>query len=292
MNRRAVGLLVIFLLFGAVLTAQAAVESQLRAVFINVGQGDAALLQDETGFTVLIDGGKASSADVLLETLRRFQVEAIDVMVASHSHEDHIGGLIEVLQSAQIPVHAILYNGCSQDTQTWNDLVASAGQAGLTLEAVHFPQTLTWGHMTAHILHPAEGQSCSDPNDASLVIRLDYGPEVNLLFTGDISEKIEATVAARGTPLASEILKVAHHGSDGSSNASFLATVQPQQALISVGVNSYGHPGEGTLARLATAGAHSWRTDLSGTVWFSSNGLSIQVHPEINRLYLPVILTR
>ena len=246
--------------------------------FINVGQGDSALIRDGLGFDVLVDGGKAEAGFTVLTYLRSQGVTELDVMLASHADSDHIGGLIEILHATDITVQEVLYNGYPGDTATWTNFVAAVTAEGLTLTAVQFPTVLTWGTLQAHILNPASGLINPDSNEASLVIRLDYN-EINYLFTGDIDSTIEATVIARQTPVASEILKVAHHGSASSSSDAFLAAADPTLSAISVGENSYGHPSPLTVERLITSGSQVIRTDQYGNITIFSDGLSFDLLP-------------
>jgi competence protein ComEC len=259
--------------------------------FINVGQGDAALLQDSNGFVVLIDGGVAAQGPVVLEYLRARGVAAVDVLVASHADADHIGGLIAVLLADDIPVRAVVYNGYEGTTQTWANFISAVAAEGLTPTAANFPSIFTWGDMTAHVLNPLPGLTNPDTNAASVVLRIDYG-DFNLLFTGDINATVEAQVVARGTPLASEILKVAHHGSASSSSALFLSAAGAQESVISVGANNpYGHPRPEVLERLTQAGANIWRTDRHGNVVVVSDGIGYSLSVQFGHfLYLPIIL--
>jgi hypothetical protein len=154
-----------------------------------------------------------------------------------------------------------------------------------------FPAEYTWGSLKAYILNPAPGMVNPAQNDASVVARIDYQAN-RFLFPGDISSPIEATVVARQTPVAADVLKVAHHGSASSSSAAFLAAVHPMEEVISVGPNSYGHPAPETLARLAAAGAKIWRTDRSGTILVTSDGVTVtfpQTYTGAFAVYLPLI---
>ena len=144
--------------------------------------------------------------------------------------------------------------------------------------------------MKVYVLNPAAGLTNPETNDASVVLRIDYG-SVKYLFTGDIDATIEATVVARQTPVASQVLKVAHHGSNYSSSNLFLAAVQPKEGVISVGPNSYGHPGAETIQRLGDVGARIWRTDQSGNITVYSNGSTYAVDGPLAdfMIFLPVI---
>jgi competence protein ComEC len=263
-------------------------SSELTVAFIDVGQGDSAWIRDANGFDILIDGGKSSAGSTVLAFLRERGVDDIDVMVASHADADHIGGLINVLHDNDIPVREVYYNGYPGSTLTWLNFVDAVIAEGVVLTAAQFPQTYTWGVTTAHILNPTSGLVNPDTNDASVVILLVYG-DTRFLFTGDISSTIEATIVARSTPVAAEVLKVAHHGSAYSSSVEFLTEVSPAEAVISVGDNSYGHPAEVTVARLVEAGARIWRTDLYGNINVTSNGVTYAITASkiVHAVYLP-----
>ena len=261
----------------------------VKASFINVGQGDSILLRDENGFDVLIDGGKPAAGPTVVAYLRAQGVNDIDVMVSSHPDSDHVGGLIDVLAMADIPVKAVVYGGYDGDTATWYSFATAVYNEGLVMTPAQYPDTFSWGDMSVNVLNPDAGLSSPEPNNASVVLLIKHG-EVAFLFPGDIDATQEATVMARGTPIQADILKVAHHGSNYSSGADFLATVAPKDAIISVGPNSYGQPGADTLNRLAAAGAHIWRTDTRGTIVVFSNGTTYTVTGSLYQVFLPLIM--
>lgn len=159
----------------------------------------------------------------------------------------------------------------------------------LTPTVAQFPADFTWGEMTAHVLNPPAGLVDPDTNDASVVLLVDHG-EVNFLFTGDISSPVEADVVARGTLVAAEVLKVAHHGSSSSSSSSFLSAVGARESIIEVGDNDYGHPAEDTLQRLSAAGSQVWRTDRHGNVYVASDGATYTITADrLWVVFLPAI---
>jgi competence protein ComEC len=134
------------------------------------------------------------------------------------------------------------------------------------------------------------GLSNPETNDASVVILLSHG-NIKFLFPGDISSTVEATVAAHGTPMAAQILKIAHHGSVYSSSASFLSAVSPLEAITSVSDNSYGHPSADTISRLLAAGARIWRTDQLGTIIVVSDGTTYTIPSSTGyKVYLPLVM--
>jgi competence protein ComEC len=208
-------------------------------------------------------------------------------MVATHADEDHIGGLIDVLQMTDVPIRAVIYNGYDGATETWNDFVAAVHQEGLVPSSLQYPGAFKWGSVTGSVLNPEPGLINPDQDDASLVLLITH-ENVKFMFPADIGLTTETTLVARGTPLAAQVLKVAHHGSKGSTGTAFLSAVQPLDAIISVGTNSYGHPTLETLARLQAAGARIWRTDQQGTIVVTDDGSDYRI-THTQYLFLPMI---
>ncbi|MDD5370443.1 MAG: lamin tail domain-containing protein [Anaerolineaceae bacterium] len=290
--RRVIVCVTVALLLGQLISSVSLAQptSTQTTSFIDIGQGDSVLIQDGTGFDVLIDGGVAAEGSTVIQFLKSHEATDLEVMLASHADADHIGGLIAVLKDPGITTHQVLYNGYPGASATWDSFVAAAGARGLTLTTAQFPAELAWGKMNAYVLNPSSGLSNPETNDTSLVVRVDYGT-VRELFTGDIDSTIEATVVARQTPVAADILKVAHHGSAYSSSDPFLATVHPEVAVISVGANSYGHPSILTIARLQLAGADVDRTDQLGNISVSSDGITFTLSPlSPSDVFLPIIM--
>jgi len=240
--------------------------------FLDVGQGDAILI--EAGDTaILVDGGDGSveAQDSLEDFLEAWHIQDIDLMVATHPHADHIGGLIGVL--ALYDVHEIWTNGDTSGSQTYGDFALAVAQeqaAGAILREV------TRGHLTEFdgldiaVLHPPS--LTGDTNEDSLVLRLTCGT-VDILLTGDATADSEASMLAETGLLTDvEVLKVGHHGSNTSTSDAFLSALMPEDAVISVGAgNPYGHPHQETLDRLAMHGATVYRTDQDGTVTLTSD---------------------
>jgi beta-lactamase superfamily II metal-dependent hydrolase len=290
--------LILFILFiitcGFLVWVNYAASSQeytIQVSFIDVGEGDSALIQNSDGYNILIDGGIVSEGPTVLAYLRNNGVDELNAIVASHADSDHVGGLISVLNATDITIDSVIYNGYPGNTQTWNDFIAAVANEGLTLTTAQFPGELHWGTTTAYILNPISGLINPKTNDASLVLLLDHY-NIDTLFTGDIDSAVESEIIARGTPIAADILKVAHHGSNYSTSVEFLNAVQPQDSIISVGPNQYGHPGSDTLARLLASWTTIWRTDINGTIIVtSSDGITYQVIPSFTGkyLFLPIV---
>ncbi len=264
----------------------------IQVSFIDVGEGASALIQNSDGYNILIDGGQGSEGQTVLAYLRNNGVYTLNAMIASHADSDHIGGLISVLRATDISVESVIYNGYPGDTQTWDEFVAAVTDEGLTMETAQFPGEFTWGTTMAYILNPVSGLIDPDTNDVSLVLLFDH-LDIEYLFPGDIDSVVESEILTRGTPIAADILNVAHHGSNYSTSVEFLNAVQPLDSVISVGPNAYGHPGGETLGRLLAIGSNIWRTDLNGTIIITSDdGHTYQVIPSMTEeyLFLPLML--
>ncbi len=247
--------------------------SDLTVTFVDVGQGDAALLHDTAGCNVLIDGGDTAAGSSVVDALHSQKVSQVDTMVATHADSDHVGGLIAVLQTSDISVTQVLYNGHGDPTSaTWNAFATAVASRGLTLTVVHYPAVYSWCTITAQVLNPDPAVPFSDDNDASVVLLVRHGTE-RYLFTGDISDGVDVDVISRAAQasLPVDVLKVSHHGSQYATSAGFLSLALPRVAVISVGPNPYGHPATETLQRLGDIGAQVYRTDLSGTITLSDS---------------------
>lgn len=250
----------------------------LEVHVIDVGQGDSILIRTPEGKTALIDGGYDNG--LALAYLRAQGINHIDVMVASHPHADHIGGLVEVLNA--LPVRGFWTSGASHTTGTYERLLDAIDAAKVPYYEVQRGDTIPLGRLTFEVLH-------SDPNayelnNTSVVLRLKYG-NVSFLFTGDAEQAAEqemlATVRDR---LRATILKVAHHGSYTSSSDQFLAAVQPAIAIYSAGRNNnYGHPHRKTIQALQRIGATVYGTDEHGTIIITTDGVDYHVQTSYDR---------
>jgi beta-lactamase superfamily II metal-dependent hydrolase len=251
----------------------------LRIDFVAVGQGDAALVTSPTGKTVLIDGGPRAAGPMLTALLRARHATAIDLVVLTHRHEDHLGGIAEVVRAfpvrlfmdAPFPHRSLVYEQLLETLQERHVMVRNA-ERGRTIDL--------GGGATITLLtppDPAINHSRSDVNANSVVVRLDYGA-TGVLFAADAEPQTERWLLASDAQLPAQILKVAHHGGRYSSTARFLTAVAPLAAVISVGVvNEYGHPTPEAIARLQRAHARVYRTDRDGTVTVETDGARIEV---------------
>jgi len=234
--------------------------------FIDVGQGDAILVEAGDA-DILVDGGPSGSA--VLSYLATHHVPDIDLLVATHPHADHTGGLDDVL--AQYDVREVWTNGATAASQTYQDFAAAVAAEGAVERQIRRGYSTQFGGVTLTALDPVDPLT-GDANGDSIVLRLSCG-SVDVLLTGDANADSEASMLADpSVVLDADVLKVGHHGSSTSTTNAFLHAVTPKDAVISVGAgNTYGHPTQETLDRLAAHGATIYRTDLNGTVVLTSD---------------------
>jgi len=204
-TKRIARVVLFFMIVGMVimlLTVQSrAASTTLKATFIDVGHGDAILLQDGNGFVVLIDGGDKGKGATVGAYLQSQGVDDIDVMVNSHPDSNHLGGLYDLLRTPEITVNAIVYGGYAGDTTLWFDFTTQVASRGLTPTPAQYQETFSWGAMEVSVLNPQPGLSNPESNNASVVLLINHG-EVSFLFPGDIDISQENKVLALGTPVA------------------------------------------------------------------------------------------
>jgi competence protein ComEC len=242
--------------------------SSLTLHFLNVGQGDAAVLRTPHGRWVLIDAGPASDREdagrrVVLPFLVRQGVHSLAAAVISHPHLDHFGGLASVV--AEIPTRVVAESGEPANDPRYLELLDRLDELGIPWRRLTAGEQFAIDGVEFAVLHPDTTWAGwgTDLNEGSVVLRVRQG-EFEALFTGDIGVPVEGLLRGRIGPV--DLLKVGHHGSAGSSTAAFLAELDPRAAVVSTGPNRYGHPSPEALARLAEEGTDIWRTDRDGTV--------------------------
>ena len=253
-----------------------AIAGTVRVHVLDVGQGDAVLIEAPGDKTVLIDAGTGKSK--VAQQLRERGIKKLNLVVASHPHADHIGGMAEVLKSFDVGMY--VDNGMTHTTLTYSRTTMMVEKKGIPYRAGVNGRVFNIGdEVKLTVLHPRStllSGTRSDLNSNSVVMRLDH-KDICFLFTGDAEEPTERALLSGGLDEC-DVLKVAHHGSNHSTSDSFLRAVKPRYAAISAGLkNRYKHPGEDTLARLSRAGVTVHRTDLEGTLTFTSDGRKVSV---------------
>lgn len=241
--------------------------------FLDIGQGDSALIKTASGKTVLIDAGDRDAGPVVLRELAAAGVTRLDLLVASHPHLDHIGGMAAVLD--KMPVRLYVDPGTSHTTDAYRDLLAKLKEKKVPYQVMRAGKSLKLGEeATLRVLLPGETllkSDRSDENANSLVLRLTIGT-FDVLFTGDSEPETLDALMPEITP-GIEILKVAHHGSRYGTNARFLRAVEPKAATISLSArNDYGHPHPQTLSLLREDCVPTFRTDRDGTIVVTTDG--------------------
>ena len=251
---------------------QTPADETLTVRFLDVGQGDSILLAcgDET---MLIDGGPVEEGQFLVSRLNRLDVTGLTYVVNTHPDEDHCGGLAAVL--AKYPAEHVYSSVTEYTTKVFSNVVKYADEQGHPVEVPQTGDSWTLGSASVQVIGPV--QTYSDPNNGSLVLRVDYGG-TSFLFTGDMEQNAEADLMDSGANVRADVLKVGHHGSPTSSSEAFLEAVAPSIAVISVGKdNDYGHPGADVLARLEALGTTIYRTDTQGEIIITSDGQTLTV---------------
>jgi beta-lactamase superfamily II metal-dependent hydrolase len=247
----------------------------LRAYFLDVGQGDSSviLFKDQV---ILIDAGEIDQGDRVVSDLKKLGVTRIDLLVATHPHSDHIGGMQKVL--AVFPVGRVLDSGIPSTSSLYEHFLETVDKKNIPYVIAEQGQTIDLDpSLRILVLSPPKGRIGDNINTNSIVLRISYGT-VNLLYTGDATTDAESAMMKAGYPLDTEILKVSHHGSSDAGSAAFLNRIDPEVAIISLGRdNEYGHPHRETLERLNAAGPLVLRTDLDGTVLVTSDGATYSV---------------
>lgn len=249
----------------------------LEVYFFDVGQGDSELIRLPGGENILIDAGTSSTEDELVGELRSLGAETLDLVVATHPHADHIGGMAAVIDAFDVRqvVMPRISESDTPTTKTYENLLQSIADKGLTITpAEPGDELLSSGGAVLTVLAP-NGEDYGDLNNYSVVLRLTYG-EDSFLFTGDAEEASEEEMLSLDWPLTATVLKCGHHGSETSTSPAFLDAVSPQYAVISCGVdNDYGHPDAVTLEKLEAAGAEVFRTDRQGSILASTDGSGV-----------------
>lgn len=249
------------------------VQEVLTVNFLDVGQADCAIIHS-AGKTMIIDAGTNSVANSLVGTIKKMGIKRFDIAVGTHPHEDHVGGMDAVIN--QFEIGQIYMPKVTTTTNTFLDVLNAIKSKGLTVTTPIPGSQFNLGDAQLAVLAP-NSQKYDDLNNYSIVLRLEYG-STSFLFTGDAQSISEQEMLAKGFDVKSDVLKVGHHGSSSSTTASFLKAVAPKYAVISVGAgNDYGHPHQETLNKLNSAGVKVYRTDLNGTVVFTSDGSSLLV---------------
>jgi len=264
--------LIIIAIAAATAAAAPIAQNEIRVHYIDVGQGDAILIQSAQN-AVLIDGGDAKAQQTLLDYLRSAGVKDLDYVIATHPHSDHIGGLPKAVK--QFGVKGVIMPDAMHTSGTFEKLLTAIEKKGLKITVPKVGDAFAAGIIKFTVLSP--GKKFKDLNNMSIVIRMTHG-ETSFLFTGDAEDKSENQMLKTKQPLRSDVLKVGHHGSRTSTTEDFLDAVSPSVAVISCGKdNTYNHPNKETLMKLGKPERKIklFRTDKDGSVIITTDGRKI-----------------
>jgi competence protein ComEC len=267
---------------------QAKAVQALYVYVLDVGQGDSMLIVTPSRKYVLIDAGPADASDRVIAELRRLNVNQLDLLVATHPHADHIGGVVSVVNN--FPVKRYLDSGQAMPSQIYQRVLAAVREKNIEFTTASRGQVYDLGDgARLEVLNPVESSSSqttatATPNDSSqiaagntlhtncIVMRLTYAG-FTMIFTGDANLEAEQRMLKDGLALRANILQVGHHGSTSSTGSDFLNAVHPANAIISAGIdNLFRVPRQATLDRLRQAGAQVFRTDLQGEIMIRATG--------------------
>jgi competence protein ComEC len=257
-------------------------SGRLRVDFVSVGHGDAILVTSPVGKTVLIDGGLAQTGDTVAAFVRSRTAAPLDLVLLTHRHADHLGGLAEVI--SRQGTSAFMDAAFAHPSPAYDALIRLLERRHVrVLQAQRGRIIDLGGNATMILLTPPDPLitgSRSDANANSLVARLEFG-RVRILLTGDAEAVTESWLLAAKADLRADVLKLAHHGSRHSSTTAFLLAVAPRVAIASSGpMTGPGHIHPETLIRVANVGARLYRTDRDGSITVVSDGKNVEVEAE------------
>ncbi|WP_338894701.1 ComEC/Rec2 family competence protein [Clostridium perfringens] len=272
-----IGIIVVLLAgyFGIDLTQDSKVpkDSKLMISYMDVGQGDAAYIK-VNGNDILIDAGPRSNSKELLEQLKAKNIDDFELVIATHPHEDHIGGMVDVFKEYE--VKAFYSPKITHTTKTYENLVKAVKDEGLKTKELKGGMVIDLGEGAKFEVFTPQKSEYEELNDYSPIMKLSFG-DTSYLFTGD-AEKLaeEEALAKYKTSLDSDVIKFGHHGSSSSSSNAFIEAVSQKYGIISCAKdNKYGHPHRETLDIIKKYNIKTFRTDTDGEIILTSDGKSI-----------------
>ena len=246
------------------------VTDDLKVYFIDVGQADCIYI-NQGNYNMLIDAGNNEDGEKLVNYFKSLNINEFNYVVATHPHEDHIGGMDDIINNFKID-NFYMPDKLST-SKTFEDVLDALSNNNLNYHVPEKGENFNLGDALFKVIY--SGDDTNDINDSSIILKMLYGSN-SFLFTGDATSNVEKIIL--NDDIKSDVLKVAHHGSDYSTTDEFLDKVSPGYAVISVGENnSYNHPSSSTLDKLNKRNIKLYRTDLNGTIIFTSDGENINI---------------
>ena len=241
---------------------------KLQIWFLDVGQADSILIQNGDA-NMLIDAGNNEDGKKLVSYFQSLGIESFQYVIGTHAHEDHIGGMDDIIDNFDIDTFYM--PDAITTTATFESVLDSLEAKNIAFQTPSIDSIFKLGNATIDVLYV--GTDDSDLNNTSIVLKLTYG-NTSILFMGDAEKEVETIIEKKD--ISADVLKVGHHGSNTSSSKIFLEKVNPNYAIISVGTgNSYGHPSNTTIQNLENQNIQIYRTDENGTIIMTSDGTNI-----------------
>lgn len=250
----------------------------LEISYLDVGQGDAVYIK-VNDFDILIDAGPKSDSDKLMQQLEEKNIDDFEIVIATHPHEDHIGGMTKVFE--KYDVKSFYMPKATNTTKTFENMMKAVSNEGLNVNVIKEGTSFELGEGARIDVYSPIQESYDDLNDYSPIMKLTYGNKA-FIFTGDAEKVAEEEVVKKyANELKADVIKFGHHGSSTSSTKEFIEAISPKYGIISCGLdNSYGHPHRETLKIIEKMGIEAYRTDKEGQITITSDGNNIEIETQ------------
>ena len=250
----------------------------IEIYYLDVGQGDSAYIR-VNDYDILIDAGPKSDADKLMKQLEEKNIDDFEIVIATHPHEDHIGGMTSVFEKYE--VENFYMPKATSTTKTFENMMKAVSNKGLKVKVIKEGTSFDLGEGVKFVAYSPTKDSYDNLNDYSPIMKLTYGNN-SFIFTGDAEKAVEEEVLKKyANELDADVIKFGHHGSSTSSTKEFIEAISPKYGIISCGVdNSYGHPHREIVDIINSMGINAYRTDTQGQITLTSDGSTINIKTE------------